>query len=156
MICRVWSMKKAVCTTLCAGCPERLRFGSHGLPLMGTGDWNDGMNKVGEKGAGESIWLGFFIYDVLVKFAGIASRQGDGPFADLCRQEAVRLKENIERSGWDGSWYRRAYCDDGCMLGSCSNTECRIDSIAQSWSVLSGAGDRKGHGRPCAKLTEPS
>ncbi|OQB54569.1 MAG: N,N'-diacetylchitobiose phosphorylase [Deltaproteobacteria bacterium ADurb.Bin151] len=118
-----------------------LRFGSHGLPLMGTGDWNDGMNKVGEKGTGESIWLGFFIHDVLIKFAGIAIKQGDQSFADLCRQEAVRLKENIERSGWDGNWYRRAYCDDGCMLGSCSNTECRIDSIAQSWSVLSGAAD---------------
>ncbi|PKN59967.1 MAG: cyclic beta 1-2 glucan synthetase, partial [Deltaproteobacteria bacterium HGW-Deltaproteobacteria-11] len=118
-----------------------MRFGSHGLPLMGTGDWNDGMNKVGEKGTGESVWLGFFLYDVLVKFARIASVQGDGVFADLCRKEAVQLKQNIEHSGWDGNWYRRAYCDDGTMLGSRSNTECRIDSIAQSWSVLSGAGD---------------
>jgi cellobiose phosphorylase len=118
-----------------------LSFGSHGLPLMGTGDWNDGMNKVGEKGTGESIWMGFFLYDVLIKFARISRGRGDSAFADLCESEAARLQQNIEQSGWDGQWYSRAYYDDGCLLGSSGNTECRIDSIAQSWSVLSGAGE---------------
>jgi len=117
-----------------------LRFGSHGLPLMGGGDWNDGMNKVGEKGTGESIWMGFFLYDALIKFAPFARKRGDTAFADLCVNEAAQLQRNIEQSGWDGQWYSRAYCDDGSILGSCVNTECRIDSIAQSWSVLSGAG----------------
>ena len=120
-----------------------LRFGSHGLPLMGTGDWNDGMNKVGEKGRGESIWMGFFLYHVLIKFAGIARLQGDAPFADLCKKEAAQIRNSIEQNGWDGSWYLRAYFDDGSLLGSSTNTECRIDSISQSWSVLSGAGDAK-------------
>ncbi|RPH87833.1 MAG: cyclic beta 1-2 glucan synthetase, partial [Deltaproteobacteria bacterium] len=118
-----------------------LRFGSHGLPLMGSGDWNDGMNKVGELGRGESVWMGFFLYEVLIKFAEIARRQDDIPFADLCGKEAAQLQRNIEQSGWDGQWYRRAYCDDGSLLGSSTNTECRIDSVAQSWSVLSGAGE---------------
>ena len=118
-----------------------LRFGSHGLPLMGSGDWNDGMNKVGEEGKGESIWMGFFLYDVLVKFAEIARLKDDIPFADLCGKEATQIRSSIEESGWDGGWYRRAYCDDGSLLGSSTNTECRIDSIAQSWSVLSGAGE---------------
>ena len=117
-----------------------LRFGSHGLPLIGCGDWNDGMNKVGEKGTGESIWMGFFLYDVLIGFATIARERGDTVFADLCGHEAAQLKRNVEQSGWDGQWYSRAYCDDGSLLGSCTNTECRIDSIVQSWSVLSGAG----------------
>jgi len=118
-----------------------LRFGSHGLPLMGSGDWNDGMNKVGDEGTGESVWMGFFLYEVLLKFVRIARLQDDRPFADLCAKEAAQLQRNIEESGWDGGWYRRAYCDDGSSLGSSVNTECRIDSIAQSWSVLSGAGD---------------
>ena len=117
-----------------------LKFGSHGLPLMGSGDWNDGMNKVGESGKGESVWMGFFLYEVLIKFAEIARMNSDMPFAELCRKEAAGLRQNIERDGWDGQWYRRAYFDDGSLLGSATNTECRIDSIAQSWSVLSGAG----------------
>ncbi|NTW76727.1 MAG: cyclic beta 1-2 glucan synthetase, partial [Syntrophaceae bacterium] len=117
-----------------------LRFGSHGLPLMGSGDWNDGMNKVGESGKGESVWMGFFLYEVLIKFAEIARMNSDMPFDELCRKEAAGLQQNIERDGWDGQWYRRAYFDDGSLLGSATNTECRIDSIAQSWSVLSGAG----------------
>ena len=126
----------------CARAIQRgLRFGSHGLPLMGSGDWNDGMNKVGELGRGESVWMGFFLYEVLIKFAEIARRQDDIPFADLCGKEAAQLQRNIEQSGWDGQWYRRAYCDDGSLLGSSTNTECRIDSVAQSWSVLSGAGE---------------
>ncbi|MEN6469667.1 MAG: glucoamylase family protein [Smithella sp.] len=118
-----------------------LRFGSHGLPLMGSGDWNDGMNKVGNEGKGESIWMGFFLYEVLIRFAEIARMKDDASFADLCGKEAAQVQQNIEREGWDGGWYRRAYCDDGSSLGSCVNTECRIDSVAQSWSVLSGAGE---------------
>ena len=117
-----------------------LRFGEHGLPLMGTGDWNDGMNLVGFGGKGESIWLAFFLHEVLVQFAGIAARRGDTLFVERCETAAGDLKRNIEQHGWDGLWYRRAYFDDGTPLGSAINSECRIDSIAQSWSVLSGAG----------------
>ncbi|HEX3167358.1 MAG TPA: glucoamylase family protein [Chitinophagaceae bacterium] len=120
------------------------RFGEHGLPLIGAGDWNDGMDRVGNKGRGESVWLAFFLYDVLIKFSAIASDNGDGLFAASCKKEAATLQSNIERSGWDGEWYRRAYFDDGSPLGSKENTECRIDAIAQSWSVLSGAaGDER-------------
>jgi cellobiose phosphorylase len=116
-----------------------LRFGGHSLPLMGTGDWNDGMNKVGAQGKGESIWLGFFLYHVLKEFESIAQLYGDPDFVELCQREAARVRQNIEQHGWDGEWYRRAYFDDGTPLGSASNPECQIDSIAQSWSVLSGA-----------------
>jgi cyclic beta-1,2-glucan synthetase len=118
-----------------------LRFGEHGLPLIGSGDWNDGMNMVGPEGKGESIWLAFFLYDVLRRFSPLARHRGDTGFAQSCESEAERLRENIERNGWDGQWYRRAYFDDGTPLGSAANPECRIDSIAQSWSVLSGGGD---------------
>jgi cellobiose phosphorylase len=117
-----------------------LRFGSHGLPLIGSGDWNDGMNKVGEGGKGESVWMGFFLYEVLMQFAEIARMKIDLSFVELCKKGAVQLQLSIERDGWDGKWYRRAYFDDGSPLGSATNTECQIDSIAQSWSVLSGAG----------------
>ncbi len=99
------------------------------------------MNLVGEHGRGESVWLGFFLYDVLVGFTEVARARGDAPFADRCLREAAQLRLNIERHGWDGEWYRRAYFDDGSPLGSSVNAECQIDSIAQSWSVLSGAGD---------------
>jgi cyclic beta-1,2-glucan synthetase len=118
-----------------------LRYGDHGLPLMGSGDWNDGMNLVGQHGKGESVWLGFFLYDVLVRFADIACLRGDITFADRCRSEAAHLRQHLEQNSWDGEWYRRAYFDDGSPLGSVINSECQIDSIAQSWSVLSGAGD---------------
>jgi len=118
-----------------------LRTGEHGLPLMGSGDWNDGMNLVGERGKGESVWLGFFLYEVLMRFTEVARKAGDVTFAERCRTEATQLRLKIEQNGWDGEWYRRAYFDDGSPLGSASNDECRIDSIAQSWSVLSGAGD---------------
>ena len=120
-----------------------LSFGGHGLPLIGSGDWNDGMNLVGAEGKGESVWLGFFLYDVLMRFAGLARARGDVSFADRCEREATNLQRNIELNGWDGGWYRRAYFDDGTPLGSAENTECRIDSVAQSWSVLSGAGDHE-------------
>lgn len=118
-----------------------LEMGVHGLPLMGTGDWNDGMNMVGEHGAGESVWLGFLLFDVLNRFAELANNYGDVRFAKRCLQEAATLRQNLHTAGWDGEWYRRAYFDDGTPLGSSENTECRIDSISQSWSVLSGAGD---------------
>jgi cellobiose phosphorylase len=117
-----------------------LRFGEHGLPLMGTGDWNDGMNLVGFHGRGESIWLAFFLYDILIKFSDLAAGHGDAAFAERCRKEADKLGKNIEQHGWDGKWYLRAYFDDGSPLGSSTNTECRIDSIAQSWSILSDGG----------------
>lgn len=118
-----------------------LAFGERGLPLMGSGDWNDGMDKVGAQGKGESVWLGFFLYEVLSRFAGLARTYGDALSAERCEREAAALRLNIEKSGWDGEWYRRAYFDDGTPLGSAENSECRIDSISQSWSVLSGAGD---------------
>ncbi len=118
-----------------------LRFGEHGLPLMGTGDWNDGMNLVGHHGRGESVWLGFFLHTVLTQFAAVARLQGDYTFSEHCVEAAEHLHQNIEQHGWDGAWYRRAYFDDGTPLGSAANTECQIDSISQSWAVLSGAGD---------------
>ncbi|MDQ2927851.1 MAG: hypothetical protein M3R22_06765 [Pseudomonadota bacterium] len=116
-----------------------LRYGAHGLPLMGAGDWNDGMNLVGAGGKGESVWLAFFLIAVLKRFAPIARQRGDASFAELCDSEAKQLAERVEATSWDGAWYRRAYFDGGTPLGSASNAECRIDSIAQSWSVLSGA-----------------
>ena len=113
--------------------------GPHGLPLMGTGDWNDGMNRVGAEGRGESIWLGWFAYSVLQDFAGLCSRAGLEEEAAAHRARAAELHHALETHGWDGAWYRRAYYDDGTPLGSAQNRECRIDSIAQSWAVLSGA-----------------
>lgn len=118
-----------------------LRFGERGLPLMGTGDWNDGMDLVGRQGRGESVWLGFFLFDVLMAFAPVARVHDDKVFAERCEGEAASLRRNLELHGWDGQWYRRAYFDDGTPLGSASNAECQIDSISQSWSVLSGAGE---------------
>lgn len=116
-----------------------LRFGAHGLPLFGGGDWNDGMNLVGAKGRGESVWLAFFLDTVLVQFGNLADRRGDLPFARRCEAESVRLRAAIEQSAWDGGWYRRGWFDDGSPLGASAAAECRIDSIAQSWAVLSGA-----------------
>ncbi|WP_348045105.1 hypothetical protein [Polaromonas sp.] len=116
-----------------------LARGAHGLPLMGGGDWNDGMNLVGAGGQGESVWLAFFLITVLKQFAPLALARGDADFAECCNQEAIRLRESIGESAWDGAWYRRAWFDDGTVLGSAANDECQIDSIAQSWSVLSGA-----------------
>ncbi|MES2892936.1 MAG: glucoamylase family protein [Bacteroidota bacterium] len=118
-----------------------LKFGVHGLPFIGSGDWNDGMDKVGEHGKGESVWLAFFLYDVLVKFADVAVGKADLAVEKKCRDAAEQLRLNIEKNAWDGEWYRRAYFDDGTPLGSKENEECKIDSIAQSWSVLSKAGE---------------
>ena len=129
-----------------------LKFGEHGLPLMGSGDWNDGMNLVGEHGKGESVWLAFFLHDVLTQFAEIARGRHDSTVADLCIAEAAKLRTNIEQNAWDGQWYRRAYFDDGEPLGSATNDECRIDSLPQSWAVLSGAGDLPRSGQALEQL----
>ena len=120
-----------------------LRFGAHQLPLMGCGDWNDGMNLVGKDGKGESVWLAWFLLDNLNSFSKIANMKGDIGFAEICTTQAALLKGNIETNGWDGEWYRRAYFDDGTPLGSKQNDECQIDSISQSWAVISKSGDPK-------------
>ncbi len=126
----------------CVRAIERgLKFGAHGLPLMGCGDWNDGMNLVGKDGHGESVWLAFFLYDVLRQFTGLARARNDATFADRCETQAEQLQKNIETHGWDGGWYRRAYFDDGEPLGSATKPECQIDSLPQSWSIISGAGE---------------
>jgi cellobiose phosphorylase len=117
-----------------------LKFGEHGLPLMGCGDWNDGMNLVGKEGRGESVWLAFFLFDVLTQFAELARARNDVPFAERCLTQARELQQSIEKHAWDGQWYRRAYFDNGEPLGSHTNPECQIDSLPQSWSVLTGAG----------------
>ena len=118
-----------------------LRFGEHQLPLMGCGDWNDGMNLVGRDGKGESVWLAWFLYENLRLFAQLARGRGDETFAEACTGQASLLRDNIEAHAWDGGWYRRAYFDDGTPLGSSDNAECQIDSISQSWAVISGGGD---------------
>jgi cellobiose phosphorylase len=126
----------------CVQAIERgLKFGEHGLPLMGCGDWNDGMNRVGHEGRGESVWLAFFLYDVLTRFARLAGTRSDSAFADRCLAQARQLQHNIEQHAWDGEWYRRAWFDHGEPLGSHDNSECQIDSLPQSWAVISGAGD---------------
>ncbi len=120
---------------------KSLGTGAHGLPLMGTGDWNDGMDGVGEGGKGESVWLGWFLYSALIAFADLAEQHANPQRAAEWRRQAALLNEALEREAWDGDWYRRAYFDDGSPLGSVANNECRIDSIAQSWAVISGAAD---------------
>ena len=118
-----------------------LATGTHGLPLMGTGDWNDGMNRVGEGGRGESVWLGWFLHTTLTAFIPIAVSRNDTARATAWTAHAHALHGALDREGWDGNWYRRGYYDDGTPLGSASSEECRIDSIAQSWAAISGAGD---------------
>ena len=118
-----------------------LRFGAHQLPLMGCGDWNDGMNLVGKDSKGESVWLAWFLVDNLNNFSAIANMKNDAAFAELCVSQATSLKGSIETNAWDGEWYRRAYFDDGTPLGSKQNDECQIDSISQSWAVISKSGD---------------
>lgn len=120
---------------------QSLALGSHGLPLIGTGDWNDGMNRVGERGQGESVWLGWLLYATLTAFAPIADARDEPARATAWRAHAQSLQASLEREAWDGEWYRRGYFDDGTPLGSAASEECRIDSIAQSWAVISGAGD---------------
>src|SRR4029450_7682653 len=114
------------------------RLGSHGLPLIGTGDWNDGMNKVGAHGEGESVWNGWFFVTVLNSFAKLADQRGHTIDAGSCRQRAENLRAALEANAWDGAWYLRAYFDDGTPLGSAKNDECQIDAIPQAWAVISG------------------
>jgi cyclic beta-1,2-glucan synthetase len=123
------------------GLDQSLAVGDHGLPLIGTGDWNDGMNRVGELGKGESTWLGWFLHTTLTALAPLAEGRGERVRAATWRAHADTLRDALEREGWDGGWYRRGYFDDGTPLGSAASSECRIDSIAQSWSVISGAAD---------------
>ncbi|WP_420128577.1 GH36-type glycosyl hydrolase domain-containing protein [Longimicrobium sp.] len=124
----------------CRSIDRSLTRGAHGLPLMGTGDWNDGMNRVGREGRGESVWLGFFLHGILDDFIPIVEARGDAERAETYRAYRTRLAEalNADGHGWDGGWYRRAYYDNGAPLGSAANDECRIDAIAQAWAVLSG------------------
>jgi cellobiose phosphorylase len=114
-------------------------FGERGLPLMGIGDWNDGMSSVGDEGRGESVWLGWFLYTILTAFAEVADNRADGERAATYRQRAEELRQALDEHAWDGAWYRRAYFDDGTPLGSAQNDECKIDSLSQSWAVLSNA-----------------
>ncbi|WP_238346170.1 GH36-type glycosyl hydrolase domain-containing protein [Luteimonas saliphila] len=148
-----------LCEDLYRHCVRSLRrglrlLGERGLPLMATGDWNDGMNRVGERGRGESVWLGFFLYDALGRFSPLAQARNDHAFAEECLDAAERLRQALETHAWDGAWYRRAWFDNGAPLGSNESDECRIDSIAQSWSVLSGAGAPERTRQALASLDE--
>jgi cyclic beta-1,2-glucan synthetase len=118
-----------------------LRFGKHQLPLIGCGDWNDGMNLIGREGRGESVWLAWFLFENLQLISSLAENRGDATFAQFCTAHASTLRDKIEENSWDGEWYRRAYFDDGTPLGSSVNDECQIDSISQSWAIISGGGD---------------
>jgi len=136
------------------GVDRSLALGRHGLPLIGGGDWNDGLNQVGSAGQGESIWLGWFLYATIGSFVAYAEQRGQHDRAALWRQHAASLRDALEREGWDGDWYRRGYFDDGTPLGSASSSECRIDSIAQSWGVISGAADQVRAARAMAAVDD--
>jgi cyclic beta-1,2-glucan synthetase len=130
-----------------------LASASHGLPLIGTGDWNDGMNRVGEKGKGESVWLGWFLYAALIANSRRwPSARGETARAATVARARRALQAALEREAWDGDWYRRGYFDDGTPLGSAPSDECRIDSIAQSWAVISGAADARAAARAMAAV----
>ncbi len=134
--------RTADCVTLyehcCRAIDRSLTSGQHGLPLMGTGDWNDGMNRVGREGKGESVWLGFFLAEVLARFLPFCEARGDQDRVQRYRAYREKLVRALETHGWDGAWYRRAYFDDGTPLGSAENAECQIDALVQAWAVLSG------------------
>ncbi|TAN05203.1 MAG: cyclic beta 1-2 glucan synthetase [Rhodanobacteraceae bacterium] len=138
---------------------QSLRFGVHGLPLIGGGDWNDGMNRLGIHGHGESVWLGMFLADVLERFAPLAEARGDTVSAADLAATAAELKGMLERHAWDGDWYLRAWNDDGVAIGSARSQECRIDSLPQSWSVLANLDDRarseRGLDAVLAQLVDP-
>jgi cyclic beta-1,2-glucan synthetase len=136
------------------GLDQSLAVGERGLPLIGTGDWNDGMNRVGEMGKGESIWLGWFLYATLAAFAPLADGRDEHARAAKWLSHTARLRTALELEGWDGDWYRRGYFDDGTPLGSSTSSECRIDSIAQSWGVISGAADPDRARRSMAAVDE--
>ncbi len=139
----------------CARALDRsLSVGVHGLPLIGTGDWNDGMNRVGNEGRGESVWLAWLLHTSLWEFARLADARGEHRRAGAWRDHVHVLKASLEEHGWDGDWYRRAFFDDGSPLGSAINPECRIDSIAQSWGVISGAAEPARAARAMAAVEE--
>jgi len=149
------STERATLFEHCARALDRsLAVGAHGLPLMGTGDWNDGMNRVGHEGRGESVWLGWFLHTTLWECARLAEARGEHARAAVWRHHVHALKASLEQHGWDGDWYRRAYFDDGTPLGSVLNAECRIDSIAQSWAVISGAAEPVRAARAMAAVEE--
>jgi cyclic beta-1,2-glucan synthetase len=129
-----------------------LLTGSHGLPLMGGGDWNDGMNRIGIDGKGESVWLAWFLFATLSAFATLAEARGEENRVKRWRAHAASLRTSVEREAWDGAWYRRAYFGDGTPVGSATQDECRIDSIAQSWGVISGAANPDRAGRAMAEV----
>jgi cyclic beta-1,2-glucan synthetase len=131
-----------------------LAVGAHGLPLMGGGDWNDGMNRVGHQGQGESVWVGWFLYKTLEAFAPLCDQREDKARGDRYRRHMEKLKTALAEKAWDGDWYKRAYFDDGTPLGSVENDECRIDSIVQSWSVISGAAEPYRQQRAMAAVEE--
>jgi len=136
--------KSELCESIYEHCKkaiERIGYGPHGLPLMGGGDWNDGMNLVGIGGTGESVWLGWFVIALAAEFIPICRHMGDHAFAEKLEQIREDLAAAIEKHAWDGEWYLRAFYDDGSKLGTKEDDECRIDSISQSWSVISGAAD---------------
>lgn len=136
------SLRTATVFEHCARALDRsLKTGIHGLPLMGSGDWNDGMNRVGHQGRGESVWVGWFLHRTLSQFSLLCDKAGQNERGAIYRSYIEKLKTAIEKHAWDGQWYRRAFFDDGSPLGASTNKECQIDSIAQSWAVLSGAGD---------------
>jgi cyclic beta-1,2-glucan synthetase len=138
-----FSEEKASIYEHCVRAIERgLRFGPHNIPLMGSGDWNDGMSEVGNKGRGESVWLGWFLYDILEDFKELCRYMEDDEKYTRYEEMTNYIRENLEDNAWDGSWYRRAYFDDGTPLGSAQNDECQIDSLAQSWGVISGAASK--------------
>jgi cyclic beta-1,2-glucan synthetase len=135
--------RRATLYAHCLMAIERSRTaGAHGLPLFGSGDWNDGMNRVGIGGGGESVWLGWFLYATLIRFASVSERMSQVDQAKALRRQATELRAALEGSAWDGAWYRRGYYDDGTPLGSAERADCRIDSLAQSWAVLSSGADR--------------
>jgi cyclic beta-1,2-glucan synthetase len=147
--------EKATLFEHCARALDRsLRVGVHGLPLMGTGDWNDGMNRVGDGGKGESVWLAWFLHGVLTAWAPVAVARGETARAQAWSAHAAALAAAVDREAWDGNWYRRAYFDDGTPLGSAENDACTIDSIAQSWAVMTHAADPDRARRAMASVDE--
>jgi len=146
-IVNVSSQKGSIYEHCLKAIEKSLKFGPHNIPLMGSGDWNDGMSTVGNKGKGESVWLGWFIYSILDRFIKIAEYKNDINTKNHFEEKKEFIRQNIEKNAWDGGWYRRAYFDDGTPLGSRENPECQIDSIAQSWAVISGAAIEKSKGQ---------
>lgn len=137
----VTDAKKSLFEHCALALDQSLMVGAHGLPLIGTGDWNDGMNRVGEMGKGESVWLGWFLLTTLSAFLPLAESRMEIDRVSRWKDHSIQLQSSIEQEGWDGDWYRRGYFDDGTPLGSATSSECQIDAIAQSWSVISGAAD---------------